>query len=169
VLKLYIKYTFYSLATFFFPLALIADAPATHSTCKQVHVQARTILASKPISGDVVSTSIAKQVDSRLSDIESKLNKLPFAEYRLLVDRSFVVPLMKRRSVTLSDGQLLTVRPIYANEERVGVWLKWQDQDGAEIIDSRLHFDCNQPFLTGMERNDDKGLILAVTVKPDNS
>lgn len=112
------------------------------------------------------TTAEALQLDERLEDLRPKLSHLHYASYRLLAEKSVVIPITSRKVVNLSKGHKLTVRPLYANDERVGVWMKWKDGDGMEVIDSRMHFQCNEHMLTGLETNEDKGLVLAIQVSP---
>lgn len=130
------------------------------STCTKVMVEVKAIAASK-------SEDKNTKIDPRISYLAEQLRKMPYQNYTLLVERSAKVPLMKKRIIPLTDNQTLTVRPIYANDKRVGVWLKWQDGKGMKILDTRMHFDCDQPMLTGLETNSERGLILAVSIKPN--
>ena len=145
--------------------AFAVDGSGYHSTCEEVRVHVRIVQGSGPV-GDKNVKLDQVSLDERISDLRDQLSKLHYKEYRLVAQKSAVVPVTKRRVLNLSDGHKLTLRPLYANEERVGVWLKWIDGSGMEIIDSRVHFKCNEHMLTGLEESTEKGLILAIQVSP---
>ncbi|MCB0330220.1 MAG: hypothetical protein KDD70_11160 [Bdellovibrionales bacterium] len=141
------------------------SAPSTLSTCDDVRVHVRTLEGLTPVESSE-QEQLPISLDKRIEDLRDKLVKLHYQQYRLLAEKSAVVPVSKRRELVLSDGHRLTLRPLYANDERVGVWMKWRDSSGMEVLDSRMHFTCNEHILTGLETNDHRGLILAIQVSP---
>lgn len=146
---------------FLFPSLLFA-APDS-SVCESVKVDVRTVMGSKSLDQAAMKTPT---VDPKIEDLKVQLAHLHYADYKMLAHRSVVVPVTSKRVIRLSDGHRLTLRPIYANAERVGMWMKWNDRSGEKVLDTRLHFDCMKNVLTGLETNEDKGLILAIKVTP---
>lgn len=148
------------------PAGLLAEEPPTYlSSCEDVRVHIRAVEGTEPVKGNLFKAEDLK-VDSRIDDLRPQLSKLHYASYKLLSDKSAVVPVTKRRVLNLANGHKLTLRPLYANDKRVGMWLKWSDAAGMEVIDSRVHFKCNENMLTGFETNPERGLILAIQVSP---
>ncbi len=102
----------------------------------------------------------------RLQDLAPKLAKLPYGSFELVAAKTETVPIATKRVIPLSDGHKLTLRPLYVEDERIGMWMKWTDQKDMEIIDTRMHFSCDENMLTGLEENHEQGLLLAVKVSP---
>ena len=75
--------------------------------------------------------------------------------------------MLQKEVLPLVNGHTLAVRPLYVSPNRIGLWLKWLDKGGVEILDTRLHFDPGESMLTGTDGNrGDKGVVLAIDVKP---
>lgn len=106
------------------------------------------------------------EIDPAIQDLSQKLLKLNFSTYRLLGTNREVVGMKKKEVLHLVDGYMLTVRPLYIEDKRVGMWLKWQDRSGLVILDTRMHFDPGSTMLAGTDRGDSSGLVLAIDVVP---
>lgn len=149
------------LCTVILPTLAIAQA-APHS----VVVEVRTVEASGAIPASPQSLVPVSDIDSRIEDLRVKLQKLHYKTFRLLGVQSQVVPLMQKSSLSLANGHSLLVRPLYILPGRIGLWLKWSDRSGMEVLDTRLHFDPGESMLTGTDADGDKGVVLAIDVKP---
>lgn len=106
------------------------------------------------------------RIDPKLEDIRSKLEKLQYRSYKLLSTSSAEMKLKNRETVSLGNGQTLTIRPLYIKPERAGLWLKWNDRSGDGILDTRMHFAPGESVITGTENSADSGIILAIDVEP---
>ena len=144
-------------------LALADDQ--TVSDCSTVKVYVRTIEASDPIKTESGNASTAS-IDSELTDLQSKLARLPFRSFRLISSRQEELVLKKRDTLSLPNGQTLSFRPIYTDHSRVGLWLSWRDKSGTDILNTRLHFDSDDSVLTGTDSATEGGLILAIKAEP---
>lgn len=109
--------------------------------------------------------SPALEIDGRLADLKSKLSRLPYTNFRLLSTHDVPVLLRRKTTIRLDNGQLLNVRLLYADAERVGMWVRWSDKDGMELLDSRMHFKCDEPVVTGATNTTDSAVILALDVE----
>lgn len=129
-----------------------------------VKLKVRLIQAAERI--DAHESSVAIRIDSRLEDLADKLKKLPFRNFNLLLSEGIRVPLMKKESIALIGDQVLHLRPLYCDQEKIGMWLKWSDRSGGEILDTRMHFHPDQSMLVGTDlvNNPKNGLILALEV-----
>ena len=128
----------------------------------------RTIEAKGLVEGDEQGEAdqTPPSIDADLSDLRSKLENLPFSAYRLISSREEQISLMKRDVIHLPNGQSLAFRPVYMEGRRVGLWLSWRDNSGADILDTRIHFDTDESVLTGTDATNDSGLILAIKAVP---
>jgi hypothetical protein len=106
------------------------------------------------------------RIDQALKDLEPKLAQLPFASFQLLSAKEEVIALKTKNSLQLPNGQILIFRPMYANQQKVGLWLNWRDRDGSEILNTRLHFDSTDAVLTGTDCPHKRGMILAIRALP---
>ena len=105
-------------------------------------------------------------VDKRLSDIRKKLRKLQYNNYSLLAAKDTHVDLSQKKSLEIGNGHSVALRPLYIEGKRIGMWLRWEDPNGMKVLDTRMHFNCGEPMLTGLEHTDDTGIILAIQVQP---
>lgn len=129
-----------------------------------IQLSIRTIHASDPSSGDSIQSGARRsvRVDNDIRDLTSKLSQLPFEHFQLISSKEEIVPLKNRDSLKLANGHSLTFRPMYMDETKVGLWLNWRDEEGDEILNTRVHFDATDSVLTGTDCSHDKGLILAI-------
>lgn len=136
-----------------------------------VNVFVRAIQASDPIK-DVPGTASevqAPKVATELADISAKLAQLPFSSFTMLSAKNETHLIKKRETMKLPNGQSLTLRPMYMENKRVGLWLNWREADGSEILNTRVHFDADDTVVTGTDCAGDKGLILAIKAVPISS
>ena len=103
-------------------------------------------------------------IDEKLRDLGRKLRQLPYKSYHMLSSQHVPVPVDQRQELSLSGGQVLKYRLIYVNKKKVGMWLRWEDRFGQELLDTRMHFSCSESMVTGTENSDNSGSILAVRV-----
>lgn len=128
-----------------------------------VTVSVRTVKAAKNTqSGDSLD------LDSRLEDLRGKLKGLGFGSFRLVSTDSRKVVIEHREIIALGNGTTLTVRPLYAKGSRVGMWLKWQDPSGDNLLDTRMHFAQGESMIAGADQTGDTGILLAIDVNPAN-
>ncbi len=122
---------------------------------QSIRLQFRTLKAwsggDSPASGD-------------LGDLSDKLKSLNYEKFELLSTEEVLFEPGSKQSVRLGDGDLLTVKVLYQNPKRVGIWYHWEDASGAELIDSRLHFGCTKPLLTAVDSGDGQGKVLAINL-----
>lgn len=145
------------LGVMFFSVNLYAEK---NGAANGVDVHVRTVLGAGAKSRSSVS------VDDRINDISSQLKKLQYQRYSLISAREGFVEVAHKKVFGLSNGHTLSLRPLYIEGSRVGMWLKWQDDQGMDLLDTRMHFTCGEAFLTGTEKSDDSGVILAIDVQP---
>lgn len=132
------------------------------ASAEEVVVRVRTIRATELVDGEEVEVT----VDESIRDLSAKLRQLHFRNFQLVASERQRVPLLRKQNIALTEGQQLTVRPLYVAQKRTGMWLKWSDRNGGPILDTRMHFECGESMLTGTERAGDTGVILAIDVMP---
>lgn len=103
-------------------------------------------------------------VDPRIQDISSKLSALEYTDYRLVSSQQVRVPLKQKHSVRLAAGDKLTMRLHYLDDSRIGIWLKWVDSSGMQVLDSRMHFAPDDSIVTGVDNDVNRGRLLAIGV-----
>ncbi len=104
------------------------------------------------------------EIDRRISDLQSKLQNLHYRQFRLVSSHQDVVQIMRKQTVQLEQGQSLMVRPLYMRTDKIGLWLRWVDGDGAELLDTRMHFKPDESIVAGIDNVGEHGTILAVNV-----
>jgi hypothetical protein len=92
-------------------------------------------------------------IDNGLADIADRLRKLDFTHFRLIDTEAQDVEVMRRATIDLANDHQLTVRPTYQEDNRLGLWMKWVDNLGKTVLDTRLHLPCGEPVLAGTELN----------------
>ena len=144
-------------------ISLILFSPILAEELPHVIVKIRAIRASQPGK----SLTEAPQIDPRLSDISDKLRSFDFKKFRMISEQERRVPFKKKESIDLTEKTRLAVRPLYMEPERVGMWLKWTDFTGEEVLlDTRMHFTRAETVVTGTNCNKgDKAVILAISAR----
>lgn len=137
------------------------------ATAERVSVRVRVIKATDPFTDEGEATDVGSQVvEPPIRDLASKLEKIDFKQFRMIASIRESIGLKRKATLALSDGQSLVVRPLYVEDRRTGLWLKWVDRGGAEILDTRMHFECEESLLAGTNHRADAGVILAIDVSP---
>ncbi len=136
----------------------------SHSDSHLITLSVRTIQASTPRNAEEVPASTDRPIrlEGNIRDLGPKLSQLPFDTFQLLSTKEETIALKTRDSLQLPNGHSLTFRPMYMDAKKVGLWLHWRDQDGGEILNTRVHFDSADSVLTGTDCAHEKGLILAI-------
>jgi hypothetical protein len=162
----------FKIVSFWFVSALWCFSPALAEDrveeASDVKIFVRTIEATDPIeteSSNETNESVVR-IDQALRDLQPKLMQLPFSSFKLLASKEEQVSLRKRETLHLPNGQSLALRPMYMDHKRVGVWLNWKDTGGADILNTRIHFDADDSVLTGTDCPLNAGLILAIKAVP---
>lgn len=146
---------------------IFVSARADSEAAEQLGAVVVRVRAVKATEEENAETSrSAPNVDNRLDDIKRKLCKLQFHNFKMISSQETEVPIKRKQTLSLLNGQTLTLRPLYVEGDRVGLWLKWQDNSGMQILDTRMHLDSGESMLTGIDGSSDSGLILAIDVHP---
>ena len=136
-----------------------------------VRIRVRTVKATLRLPDQELPDPTSSQgapidriVDDSLFDLAPKLEKLHFKKFHLVSSQDEVVPMMKKATMYLQDGNTLSVRPLYLDGPKIGMWLRWQSATGVKILDTRMHFHCGESMLTGTDGDGDSGMVLAIDV-----
>jgi hypothetical protein len=150
------------------PLRLEATIPPAEEI-QSFRITVRAIDASggnhptNPQGGTETPSTI--QLDDGLEDLRSRLEQLPFSTFRLVTNRVEQLPLKKRRELTgLPDGETLCLRPVSAENGRIGIFMKWRERSGSEILNARVQVDADEAILTGTDHGSSEARILAIRV-----
>lgn len=161
------------LVTLVLPFALpcnnsIADEPALGNagSADSIRVRVRTIRATGNLDevSEAAFGDTRPSVDDSLRDIQQQFQKLHFKKFRLVSSQQEVVPLMKKQMIYLVEGNTLAVRPFYLDGRKIGLWLRWIDGSGMKVLDTRIHFNCGESFITGTDGDANTGTVLAIDV-----
>jgi hypothetical protein len=104
------------------------------------------------------------RIDARLKDISWKLESLPYKSFSLDSSRQIKVKMKKKRVLKLPDGQQLTLRLLYKNEKKLGIWIDWLDKAGMQLLNSKIHLGCSDPVLAGTDNPDGSASLLAIAL-----
>jgi hypothetical protein len=149
---------------FFSPKVTFAENAALNENMHQeVLIKVRAIEATHRSETDSVDPESIADSNPRLADISKNLAHLEFSKFKLISEQEVKVQMMAKEVLTLGGGQSLTVRPLYVSSGRVGMWIHWADRD-ATLLDTRMHFACNDKVITGAESDTEgaSAMILAV-------
>jgi hypothetical protein len=123
-----------------------------------ITLRVRTI---KAVSGGNESPAL---VSKELSDISRQLAALPYTKFSLLSSNEVDVPVKKRGWLKLKNGDGLVFRMLYRENGKAGISLAWHDSNGSEILNTKLHFECHNPIVTGTNSGERDGVVLAINV-----
>ena len=106
------------------------------------------------------------QFDAGIKDVAAQLRRLPFNQFRLMSESHQEIALKQKQVIPLNRGQMLSVRPLQYENERITLWLKWCDNDGSQILDTKMRLESGRSMLAGTESSDDgsTGMILVLDV-----
>lgn len=152
-------------------LVALTDPASAEDSCvgTKIKLIVRTIQASEPRQPNTQENAETNSMtlEESLTDLKPKLALLPFSSFRLISRKEEEISLKKKESIQLPNGQTLSFRPMYMENERVCMWLSWKDTDGTDILNTRIHFDADESVLTGTDYHDNEGRILAIrAIKP---
>lgn len=120
-----------------------ADNGASPEGQRLVRVHLRGVRAVRAKGGAVQSFS------EGLQDIAQKLGELPFAQFTLLTNEEFQVPLHRKQSFPFGRNHTVTVRPIDAAEGAIILWLSWRDERGGKVLDTRVRLAEGEQMVAG--------------------
>ena len=129
-----------------------------------VQVLVRAIQASSPTTDNPPPSPLI--LEDAIADLQPKLAQLPFRSFKLLSAKQEQLEVKHQETVKLPNGQTVALRPMFAADHRVGLWLNWLDTDGSEILNTRLHFDTEDSLVTGTDSSQNEGLLLAIKAVP---
>lgn len=133
-------------------------------------VSVRSVGADNQIVTPVVNGPLAETVavDERISDLRDKLKNLKYRHFALLESTERTVTENQIETVPLYGGHSVALKPVRFGRGRIGLWLRWTDERGSEVLNTKMHFDSRESMLAGMEREGNKGVILAIGVRHEN-
>lgn len=116
----------------------------------------------------VTSDSSGVTIVDSIADLRKKLERLrKYSSYRLIQEETRVVPESQIETVSLGEHGEVSLRPIYSgDDDLVTLWLRWTKTD-MEILNTKLKFRCRDALLTGIENEQEGGVLLAVNVVPN--
>ncbi len=160
------------IAAFLVSTPLMAESKKARKTDRDSSVK-EVILSIRAIKGNklLVTEDEKKQpreVAKNLEDLNNKLTSFDFQSFRLVSEQTLTIPVKKKTTIFLTERTVLNVRPLYTEEKRVGLWIKWTDSSGDRtLIDTRMHFNAGEVMLAGTNCKNNKALILAISAVPN--
>ena len=101
-----------------------------------------------------------------LFDLQSKLGRLKkYATFKMVREENRLVRENGLETVSLGDYGEVSLRPMASLDDVVTLWLRWAKAD-MEVLNTKLKFRCKEALLTGLESEEDGGVLLAVNVSP---
>jgi len=152
-------------------IACVTSAPigrAADPDASMIRLEIRTLRAKNEKGERSQQISTPVSLDSTLEDLRPKLQKLHFRKYKLLGTEVTDVGLLQKVTVPLISGDTLTVRLLEVANRRIGLWLKWRDKAGNEVLDTRMHFNSGESMLAGTDSDANCGIVLAIKASPVN-
>ena len=113
----------------------------------------------------VRQSSVKVKMNRSLAPFKDHLLQYPFHNYRIKYMSQISVPVMEKEKFLLSDNESLDLRVLYCKQKRASLWINWKDEAGRELLDTRVHFNKNEPLIAGIEEGEFKGKLLLLKVK----
>ena len=145
--------------------SVTAPSPEDRKKADQaIEISVRAVYAQQPLEEGEVRGADAL-FDNKLSDIKTKLEKLPFHNFRLLSEETDDVQLREKNSIRLSNGQKVCLRAVDETADSVTLWLRWADLNGATLLDTRMNFAKGETMVAGVESDEENAaVVLAIKV-----
>lgn len=128
---------------------------------KEVKLNIKSITASEQRE---LNRSERIEVAPELKALRKKLRKIPYRKFMLDMAQDVTVEAGKEQVVPFANGDTLTIKLLYRDEERLGVMILWKSKEDEQLLDTRMHFSCSETMIAGAEKDQDSGQILAITV-----
>ena len=144
---------------------VIASAIGEPEPAQQVSIEITAVRAVQNLRGGS-GDSKKREVGPDLASLSRRLKKLPYRQFHLLSKNEFVVPVNRRFQLRIGPGHRLTMNPISVTPEGIAIWLRWKDDAGEKVLDSRLRVQPGETILTGTDHTKESGLILAIRILP---
>jgi hypothetical protein len=139
------------------------ETEAPENAAPQIQISIRAVYAQVPLNEGEIRSEDAL-FDQRLEDIRSKLQLLPFQNFRLISEESDTIELRAKSSVRLSNGQKLCLRAVDMTDQNVTLWLRWSDLNGSTLLDTRMNFAKGETMVAGVESDEENAaVVLAVS------
>ncbi len=129
---------------------------------KDVQLEIVVVRASIPFEGE--NRVGERNFPPSLSSIRGLLTAVPYRSFQMIENRALQISLKQKKRLAIGDSQLLLIRPLYIRDDRLCLWLKWKDQRGMSVLDSRMHIELGQSMVAGVEGEGNNALILAIRV-----
>ena len=146
-------------------LAGVGASISQDALAEAVTIRVRAIKAETSAPGEEETNKVIN-CEHSLHDIDRKLRKLPYRTFSLVSSQSEKIEMMKKETLYLTDGNELTIRPIYADGGKVGLWLRWIDGSGAKVLDTRMHLATGESMVAGADAGQDGATVLAIDINP---
>lgn len=138
-----------------------------------IFISANSFAEKKNIGFDLYSieaigvrqSSVKVKMNRSLAPFKDHLLQYPFHNYRIKYMSQISVPVMEKEKFLLSDNESLDLRVLYCEQKRASLWINWKDEAGRELLDTRVHFNKNEPLIAGIEEGEFKGKLLLLKVK----
>ena len=126
-------------------------------------VQARSKIEHGPADRAVPQT-----IPDTLKSIRLSLTQAPFSLFEMIDHQTVVVPLRQKSRLRMAKDHVVVIRPLFIDDGRLCLWVKWRDKDGMEVLDSRLYLVLGESVIAGVEEADNAGLLLAMKATVGN-
>ncbi len=126
-------------------------------------VRIRAIKATNHLAKDEVAE---REFNGDLNDISDQLNKLPYKSFQVISTSDLNTPIRKKQSILVGQGNEVTLRFLNFENNKVCLWIRWDDETGLKVLDTRMHFEAGQSMVVGTEHSEESGIVLALDVKP---
>lgn len=130
-----------------------ASAQESHTV-----LRIRSVYATEAKGGEDPKTLIP----NTLQDIESELSTLPFKKFMLLDSQDVTISLKEKEQIKLSNGDKITIRPLYINSGKLCFWFKWVDKKGLQVLDSKLHVEKGKGIIAGADSSEKEANLISL-------
>lgn len=118
------------------------------------------------IEANGVRQSTARvSMNKSLAPFKDHLLQFPFHNYKIRYLTQISLPVKTSEKFYLSDNEVLQLKVLYCEDKRASIWINWQDSEGNEVLDTRLHFNKDEPIIAGVEEGEFKGKFLLLKLK----
>lgn len=141
------------------------ETTSAATTTKSVNDSQNVLIRLMVIEGrdkDSADQHNSIQFDSNLKSVSSKLLSLPFRSYSLLKKQDVDLPINEKQELYIHDNKI-QMRQLGAEKNKFCIWLRWDDESGMNLIDTRLHLRPGETMILGSDATSDSGVILALT------
>lgn len=106
------------------------------------------------------SNSFTAELPEELEQYSEQLEELPYTGFKIVMSKKIQLELDENVGISLDNKEEVGLKLSYVKKNKYCFWLNWQDQEGDDILDTKIHLDNGEAFITGSDEGEGARLLV---------